>query len=223
VNISEFFSTLLNPESFIEYGGLLVLAFIIFAETGLFFGFFLPGDTLLFTAGLFCGTGKYFQETPAILMDSPILTIVLTLSLAGVLGNYVGYWFGRKTGPVLFKKDDTLLFKKRYVVMAKEFYEKYGGAALVFGRFMPVIRTFAPIFAGIVGVNFRKFTFFNILGSVLWVFSMTFAGYFLGKTFPQVKDYLEYIIIGIVIVSTIPVLKQFFQKQVRKSKAKKLN
>ena len=218
MNIQEFFSTLLHPESIIQYGGLLVLAFVIFAETGLFFGFFLPGDSLLFIAGLFCGTGQYFTNTPALFIESPIITILLALTLAGILGNYVGYWFGRKSGPVLFKKEDSWLFKKKYVVMAKDFYEKYGGAALVLGRFMPIIRTFAPIFAGIVGVNFRKFTFFNILGSVLWIFSMTLSGYFLGKSFPQVKNYLEYIIIGIILLSTVPVLIQFLKKRVRKRK-----
>lgn len=221
LDASEFFRTLLSPESIIQYGGLILLVFVIFAETGLFFGFFLPGDSLLFTAGLLCGTGTYFQGTPNLFIDSPIISIFLAVTIAGILGNFVGYWFGRRTGPLLFKRDDSLLFKKKYVYMAKDFYAKYGGMALILGRFMPIIRTFAPIFAGVVGVDLRRFSIYNIIGSILWVFSMMFSGYFLGKTVPHIKDYLEFIIIGIIFVSTIPVLTAFFRKQVSKRKSQK--
>ena len=202
----------LSPEKILQVGGLAMLIFIIFAESGLFFGFFLPGDSLLFIAGLTCATNTFHEN---------IVVILLTCTVASVLGNYVGYWFGRKTGPALFKRDDSLIFKKKYIETARDFYGKRGGLALILGRFMPIIRTFVPIFAGIVELDFKKFTYYNILGGSLWIFSMTLAGYFLGKSFPQVKDYLEFIVIGIIFVSTIPVIRAFLSKQIQKVKDKR--
>ena len=128
------FTQLLDAEALLRSGGFYLVLFIIFAETGLFFGFFLPGDYLLFLAGLFCASGN---------IDVDITTLCAGMIAAGVAGNFVGYWFGRRTGPMLFKREDSLLFKRKYVVMAEEFYHKYGGAALVLGRFVPIVRTFA--------------------------------------------------------------------------------
>lgn len=179
------------------------MLFVVFAETGLFFGFFLPGDYLLFLAGLFCATG---------VLDVSIYVLVGGLVMAGVLGNYVGYWFGIRTGPVLFKRDDSFFFKKKYVEMAREFYHKYGGMALVLGRFFPIIRTFAPIFAGVVKVEFKKFTIYNFIGSILWVSTLTLVGFFLGIKFPGIKDYIEYIVIALIIATTIPLLIASFRK-----------
>lgn len=184
--------------------GFYVLLVVVFAETGLFFGFFLPGDYLLFMAGLFCAAGK---------LPVDIVPLVLSIMCAGVLGNYAGYWFGYRTGPVLFKRDDSFFFKKRYVALAEEFYAKYGGMALVLGRFFPIIRTFAPIFAGVVRVDFKKFTLYNIIGSAAWVNSLTLAGYFLGRRYPQIKDYLEYVVLAFLLVTTIPLVFAFLKKK----------
>ena len=169
-NTFEFVKTLLNPQSIIHYGGLALLLFIIFAETGLFFGFFLPGDSLLFVAGLMCGSPIF---------DVNIVTLNLTVITAGILGNFVGYYFGKKTGPMLFKRDDSLLFKKKHANAAKDFYERYGGMALILGRFIPIIRTFVPIMAGVVSIDFKKFVIYNVVGSIAWVSSMMLGGYFL--------------------------------------------
>jgi membrane-associated protein len=208
-NTIEFVKTLLNPQSIIHYGGLALLLFIIFAETGLFFGFFLPGDSLLFVAGLMCGSPIF---------DVNIVTLNLTVITAGILGNFVGYYFGKKTGPMLFKRDDSLLFKKKHVNAAKDFYDRYGGMALILGRFIPIIRTFVPIMAGVVAIDFKKFVIYNIVGSVAWVSSMTLSGYFLGKIFPSLQENLEYIVITIILVSMIPVVLTYLKER-RRSKA----
>lgn len=124
---------------------------------------------------------------------------------AGILGNFTGYWFGYRTGPMLFKRQDSLLFKRKYVVMAEEFYQKYGGTALIIGRFVPIIRTFAPIFAGVVKLNFRKFVIYNVLGALLWVSLLTLTGYFLGVKFPAIINYVEYIIVGLIVIAFLPI------------------
>ncbi len=202
----------LNPEFYIQNGGLWLILFIVFAETGLFAGFFLPGDSLLFVAGI------YSNELAAELMliNSDVLNLVLVCVLiivAGILGNTVGYWFGAASGPFLFNRKDTFFFKKKHLFTAKAFYEKHGGGAIVFARFLPMIRTFAPIIAGIVRMDKSKFTFYNIVGCIAWVFSMMFAGHYLYKFFLNqygfdLKERLEYIIIVIVLVTTAPVIIQ---------------
>lgn len=196
----DFIRQLFNPESIILYGGILLLLAVVFAETGLFFGFFLPGDSLLFTAGLLCGTGVF---------DIHIMTLLLSVTAAGILGNIAGYYFGYKAGPPLFRRDDSLLFKKRYVRMARDFYDRQGGLALIAGRFLPIIRTFAPILAGVIKMNFGMFMFYNIIGCVLWVFSLISAGYFLSSIFPGIGDYLGYIIIGLIVITAIPVIGSY--------------
>jgi len=203
-NFWEHLQNLTDAQSIISKGGFFFLLIVVFAETGLFFGFFLPGDYLLFMAGLLCANGIF---------DIQITTLVFSLILAGVLGNYAGYWFGYRTGPILFNKNDSLLFKKRYVVMAQQFYDKYGGMALILGRFFPIIRTFAPIFAGVVKVDIKKFTLYNIIGSMAWVITLCLSGYFLGIKYPEIRNYLQYIILGFFIITTIPLLVAFFKKR----------
>jgi membrane-associated protein len=203
------FTQLLDAEALLRTGGFYLVLFIIFAETGLFFGFFLPGDYLLFLAGLFCASGN---------IDVDITTLCVGMIVAGVAGNFVGYWFGRRTGPMLFKREDSLLFKRKYVVMAEEFYHKYGGAALILGRFVPIVRTFAPIFAGVVRVDFKKFVLFNIAGCLLWVLSLTLSGYFLGREFPQIINYLEYIVVGFIVVAFLPLITAFLRRRIRLKK-----
>ena len=206
-NFWEHLQNLTDAQSIISLGFYFLLI-VVFAETGLFFGFFLPGDYLLFMSGLLCSTGTF---------DISIYTLVLSLIAAGILGNYTGYWFGYRTGPALFTKNNSLFFKRRYVELAEEFYAKHGGMALVLGRFFPIIRTFAPIFAGVVKVDIKKFTIYNFLGSIAWVNTFTLTGYFLGRRYPQLKDYIEYIVIGLIIVTTVPLVVALFKRRLQSS------
>ncbi len=210
-HIWEHLRNLTDAQSIIGSGGLYILLAIVYAETGLFFGFFLPGDYLLFMAGLLCATH---------VLEVSIYVLVSSLIVAGILGNYTGYWFGYRTGPMLFNRDDSLFFKRRYVIMAEEFYRKHGGMALVLGRFLPYIRTFAPIFAGIVRISFAKFTLYNCLGSVAWVCTLTLTGYYLGKTYPELHNYIQYIILGLITVTTVPLLYAVFKKGMANSDEK---
>lgn len=191
------------------YGGLYLVAFIIFAETGLFVGFFLPGDSLLFVTGLMIANSQSPFGN-----DAANLAYWITLiTIAGVLGNMVGYWFGRKTGPLLFERRDTLLFKRKHVIQAKEFYDQRGGSAIILARFLPIVRTFAPIVAGVVGMDRKKFFLFNVIGCIAWVVSAILLGYFLGEN-EWVKHNFEKIVIGLIVVTTAPVLfKMFFGKK----------
>ncbi len=203
---------LLQPQWYIENGGLWFIAFVVFAETGLFAGFFLPGDSLLFVTGIYSNdliiSGLGFTTHSSFIN---ILLLVLLISCAGIIGNYVGYWFGRKSGPFLFERKDTFFFKKKYLYQAKDFYEKHGGGAIVMARFLPFVRTFAPIVAGIVQMDKKKFTFYNIVGSFTWVFIMIISGHYLQRIILtsfgfDLKKHLEVIVIGIVLVTTAPVL-----------------
>src|SRR6185312_7009988 len=205
-NFWEHLQNLTNAQSIISLGFWFLLI-VVYAETGLFFGFFLPGDYLLFMAGLFCSTGRF---------DISIYNLVLSLIAAGILGNYTGYWFGYRTGPALFSKNNSIFFKKHYVEIAAEFYAKHGGMALVLGRFFPIIRTFAPIFAGVVKVDLKKFTIYNFVGSIAWVSTFTLAGFFLGRRYPHLKNYLEYVVLGLIIVTTTPLAAAFLKRKLRK-------
>ncbi|MFD2743589.1 MULTISPECIES: DedA family protein [Sphingobacterium] len=208
------FQQLMDPEYLLSHGGFYIVCIIVFAETGLFFGFFLPGDYLLFLAGLFCALGK---------IDVDIITLYLGILGAGVLGNFVGYWFGNRAGPMLFKRQDSILFKRKYVVMAEEFFQKWGGTALIIGRFVPIIRTFAPIFAGVVQLNFRKFVLYNIIGAFLWVSLLTLTGYYLGVKFPEVINYVEYIIVGLIVVAFLPIAIALLRRRLKNLKNKENN
>ena len=210
---------LVTPMFYIVNGGLWLILFIIFAETGLFAGFFLPGDSLLFVAGIY--NRELIQTVFPFIGNEylQLLVLWLLISGAGIIGNAVGYWFGRKVGPAMYHWKDNLLFKKKYLHEAHDFYEKHGGGAIVIARFLPIVRTFAPIVAGIVEMDRKKFTFYNIVGSLCWVFSMLVAGHFLQKWILHqfgfnLKERLEVIVIGIVLVTTAPViLKLFFSKK----------
>ncbi len=205
------FQHLLDPEKLIHTGGLFLVLMIIFIENGLFFGFFLPGDTLLFTAGLLCATGKF---------DIPIFLLISTVCIAAILGNGFGYYFGNRVGRGIYDRPESLLFKKRYLEAAEIFFNKYGGMALVLGRFLPIIRTFAPIFAGIVKFDLKKFLLYNIFGGLLWGISMTLSGYYLGIWFPSLNDNLEYVIIAIVIITWVPVITTYLREKAKKKKKK---
>jgi membrane-associated protein len=206
-SIWEFLKQLVNPESIILYGGIYFLLFIVFAETGLFIGFFLPGDSLLFTAGLFCSTG--------ILKLHPAL-LVLYIVLAAVAGNMVGYGFGKKVGPLLFKRKSGFLFKQQHLIAAHEFYIKHGKKTIILSRFLPIVRTFAPIVAGIVKLDYYKFFLYSFAGAFFWVCSLVLTGYFMGKYIPGTKDYLGYIVIFLIVITSIPFIYNSIKKKLRK-------
>lgn len=206
---------ILNPQFYIEHGGLWMILFIVFAETGLFAGFFLPGDALLFVTGIYSE-----QVVQAALFNSQSQWVNLgilwvLISVAGIIGNFIGYWFGIKSGPFLYEKKDTFFFRKKHLIQAHEFYEKNGAGAIVLGRFIPFVRTFAPIVAGIVKMDKRKFAFYNMVGSMLWVGSMLVSGHFLQAVIMKefnfdLKEHLEVIVLGIIVVTTFPVLWKLF-------------
>lgn len=200
----EFLKQLTNPESIIHYGGLALLLFVIFAETGLLIGFFLPGDSLVFIAGMIC------VSKPEVLGVN-LITLIICLATAAISGNIVGYWFGKNVGPPLFKRPDSLIFKKRYLEITQKFYDKNGGKTLIIGRFLPIIRTFAPILAGVVKIDFKKFMFFNVLGASAWIGSLTSVGYFLGRNI-WVQKNIGYIVIGLIGITTIPIITTLISK-----------
>ena len=197
----------------IQNGGIYILLLIIFAETGLFVGFFLPGDSLLFAAGIVLG--RLADEF--IIPNIPF--VICSVIVASVIGNMVGYWFGKKTGPLLYERKETWLFRKKHLMRATDFYEEYGKATIFLAKFLPIIRTFAPIVAGVVKMHRPTFVLFNIMGSIAWVCSMMLGGYFLEEWVKRsfgfsLLDYIELITIGIILVTTLPVIwKLFFAKK----------
>lgn len=199
---------LLKPELLIETLGLIGVFGVLFAESGLFFGFFLPGDSLLFTAGVLSSQG---------LISFPLL---LTVSFgAAVLGDNVGYWFGHRVGKRLFEREDSIFFKKHHLLEAQEFYEKNGPKTIVLARFVPFVRTFAPIVAGAANMNYSVFMRYNLLGGILWAVGLTTLGYFLGNI-PFIKHNYELVIFLIVFGSIVPVVHHFFKDQVRREAIK---
>ena len=201
----EFLKQLTDPHSIIMYGGLALLLFVVFAETGLLIGFFLPGDSLIFISGMIC------VSKPELLgVNLPVL--IICLASAAILGNVAGYWFGYKVGPPLFKREDSLIFKKRYLETTRIFYERNGGKTLIIGRFLPIIRTFAPILAGVIRIDFKRFMLYNIIGALAWIGSLCSIGYYLG-TYQWVQDNIGYIVIGLIIITAIPVVTTYFKER----------
>lgn len=211
----ESWKDLLNPQFYIDNGGYWLILFIIFAETGLFVGFFLPGDSLLFVSGIFAVNiiSETFGSTGSDFLDTTILAS--SVAVAAVIGNEIGYWFGLKAGPALYKREDSFLFKKKYLFQAHDFFEDHGALAVIMARFLPVVRTFTPIVAGIVKMDKKRFLIDNIIGAFLWSFSLIFAGHYLDKLFMDqfdidLKSHLEMIIIIIVLITTLPIVIKFF-------------
>lgn len=219
---------LLNPEFYITMTlggvkvGLWIVLFIVFAETGLFAGFFLPGDSLLFLSGIY---SRSLVEN-FVIIESDLLNVILLSSLvaaSGIVGNMVGYWFGSKSGYYLYKKEDSFWFKKKYLIQSKDFFERYGGKAIIFARFLPIFRTFAPIVAGIVTMDKKKFMFYNVISSFLWSFTLIFAGHYLygfcSEEFDiDLKHHIEKIVIGIILISTLPVFLKMIKKTPKENK-----
>ncbi len=211
----ESWKDLLNPEFYINLGGFWLILFIIFAETGLFVGFFLPGDSLLFISGIYAVQiiDTTFGSTGSDFLDTTILAT--SVALAAIIGNEVGYWFGYKSGPLLYERKDTFFFKKKYLFKAHDFFEEHGTVAVILSRFLPIVRTFSPIVAGIVKMDKKKFFLYNVVGAVLWSFTMIFAGHYLDKLFMDqfnidLKKKLELIVLVIVLITTLPIVIKFF-------------
>jgi membrane-associated protein len=195
----------LDPVNIIKTVGLIGIVFIIFAESGLLIGFFLPGDSLLFTAGFFASQGFFDIKGSDGATVVPGIWLLLPLCfIAAVLGDNVGYWTGQKFGPKLFSKQDSLLFKKEYIVRAQHFYEKHGGKTILLARFVPIVRTFAPIVAGIGKMKYSTFFFFNIIGGFLFAVCVTLAGFFLGQVIPDIDKFLIPIVALIILASVAP-------------------
>ena len=202
----EIFSQIPSVETIILWGGPVILFCIIFAESGLFFGFFLPGDSLLFTAGVLAAAG--FLN---------IYALIPVLIIAAVLGDQAGYFTGKHFGRRFFKKKDSAFFKHEHLMEAEKFYEEHGQKTIVLARFVPIIRTFAPIVAGIATMRYRSFVTYNVLGGVLWVVSLVGGGYLLVQTIPGVERYLHLIILIIILVSFIPVIIEYSHTRKRRS------
>lgn len=202
----DFLKQLTDPQSIIQYGGFWLLLFVIFAETGLFIGFFLPGDNLIFIAGLLCATKPE-------LMQFSFPVCLLLMMLAAIIGNVVGFWFGKKVGNKLYSRPDSFFLRKSHVATTTAYYEKHGGKTLILGRFLPIIRTFAPILAGVIKIEFPKFMLYNVIGAVLWIGSIGSIAFYLGKEFPQVENYLGYIFIGLIIITALPILSTYLKSR----------
>jgi membrane-associated protein len=226
----DIFLKLINPKTIIAIGGLYLLIAVIFAETGLLVGFFLPGGSLLFITGLFASACRkaYISgdlsgcEFSGLDPQYGLYQILGFVSLAAIVGDSVGYYVGKKAGSTLYNRKDSIFFKKKYLDHTQKFYERHGGKAIVLGRFLPIIRTFAPVVAGVVKLEYKKFIWYNITGGILWVFSMVLAGYFLGQLIPGIDKYLEYFVIGIVVASSIPVIRTYMTERALAKKLAKL-
>ncbi|MFF0555438.1 DedA family protein [Streptomyces sp. NPDC020472] len=198
----------LDPDYLIQTFGLIGVLVIVFAESGLLIGFFLPGDSLLFTTGLLVTTNK---------LDTPLWLVCTLVVVAAVLGDQVGYLFGRKVGPSLFKRPDSKLFKQENVEKAHEFFEKHGPKSLILARFVPIVRTFTPIIAGVSRMNYRSFIIFNLIGGLLWGAGVTLLGSALGKV-EFVHKHIELILVGIVLISVVPVVIELLRARSQSKK-----
>lgn len=201
----EFLKQATDPNTIIRLGGVWLLCIVIFAETGLLIGFFLPGDNLILLAGILC------KAKPE-LIQLNYFTLVFLMIISAVLGNVTGYWFGRLAGEKLYKKKDGWFFKQSQIEITKTYYNKYGGNfTLIIARFLPIVRTFAPIIAGVIKIDFFKFMLFNIIGAIAWIFGLTAIGYFLVQAFPQINDYMAYVFISLIILTAIPIIRIFLK------------
>jgi membrane-associated protein len=197
-----------DPIKLIQVVGYTGLILIVFAETGLLIGFFLPGDSLLIAAGLFAAKG-----------DMNILILISTLTVAAIVGDAVGFYIGRKLGPKLYNKEDSFFFRKKHLIAAHELYEKHGGKTIIIARFIPIIRTFAPTVAGAAEMNYFRFAMFNVIGGFLWVWSMLLGGFYLGRVFgDKINDYIHYLIIGVIFVSFIPIIIKWIKTRKESNK-----
>jgi membrane-associated protein len=195
------FHQVYDVELLVRAGGLVLLTIIVFVETGLLIGFFLPGDSLLVTAGIFAAKGA---------LD--LLTLNLALSAAAIVGDTVGYRIGYTTGPKIFTRENSLLFNRKHLISAKEFYDRYGGFTIAIARFIPIIRTFAPVVAGVGAMSYRRFLAFNVFGGIFWVMMTTLAGYFLGTFIPNIQEQIHLVIAIVIFLSMLPGMIKFLSE-----------
>ena len=203
----DLFHRVYDVEALIRLGGLTALIAIVFVETGLFVGFFLPGDSLLVTAGLFAASGHL-----------ELWSLFLFVSLAAIVGDAVGYAIGASTGPKIFTRENSLFFHKKHLITTKEFYDRYGGITIIIARFMPIVRTFAPLVAGVGGMQYGRFALYNVMGGVGWVVSMTSIGYVLGRTIPDIDRYIQAVIALVIALSLLPGIITFVRSSRRARK-----
>jgi membrane-associated protein len=206
--IQKFFETVYNVPDLIRFVGLFGIPLIVFAETGLLIGFFLPGDSLLITAGLFAARG-----------DFDIATLLILLIPAAIIGNATGYWIGKRTGPKLYSRPNSFFFRQAHLRMTHEYYERHGGKTIVLAQFIPILRTFAPVVAGVGGMGYRRFAAYNVVGAIAWITSMTLTGYMLGNMVPNIESRIHLIIAVVIAVSLLPPGIAWFRSQFGKPKA----
>ena len=209
-SLPDLFHQLTDVRHLVQAGGYVGLTVIIFAETGLLIGFFLPGDSLIVTAGLLAAQPQFGLR---------IWLLGVLLTIAAILGNSLGYAIGRYSGPRLFTRDDSLLFKKKHLFRAHEFYERHGGKTLVLARFMPIVRTFVPVVAGMAEMDYKSYTAYTVLGAVLWIWTMLFVGFVLGRYIPGVEHHIEKVIIAVIFVSLLPGLISWRRERARAAAA----
>lgn len=207
-SLRDWFHFITDVRGLVQAGGYIALAIIVFTETGLMIGFFLPGDSLLVTAGLFAAKG-----------DLNIVVLNVLLMFCAITGDATGYYIGKKLGPALFRKEDSLLFKKKHLIATQEFYERHGGKTIIIARFVPVIRTFAPVVAGMANMTYRRFALFNIIGGIGWVFSMTMLGYLLVTLVPATEKHIEKVIIIVIFLSILPGIIEWLRARMRAKRA----
>jgi len=204
-NLFDWFERLRDVQTLVQTAGYVGLIVIIFVETGFFFGFFLPGDSLLVTAGLLIATK----------LDMNVYLLGAMLNVAAIAGDALNYWVGRVTGPRIFVRNDSFFFKKKHVERAHEFYEKHGAKTIVLARFMPIIRTFAPLVAGVAKMDYKVFAIYNVVGGTAWIWSMLFTGYFLGRYVPGIDKYIELVIIVVIFLSILPGIVAWWRERRR--------
>ncbi len=202
--IAQLLHQIYDVKGLVEWGGLVMLNAIVFAETGLMVGFFLPGDSLLVTAGVFAATGR-----------PNIWLLLVTVTLSAIVGDQLGYYIGHRTGPRIFRREDSLLFKRAHLRRAHDFYERHGGKTIILARFMPIIRTFAPVVAGVGAMTYRRFVAFNVIGGIAWVWSMSLLGYSLGHAVPDIERNIHLVIVAVVFLSILPGLVELVRSRGR--------
>lgn len=206
--IQQFFSTVYNVPELIRLVGLVGLVFIVFAETGLMVGFFLPGDSLLVTAGLFAARG-----------DLDIALLIPSLLAAAIVGNATGYYIGRRAGRALYSRPNSFFFRRQHLIRTHEFYERHGGKTIVLAQFMPIVRTFAPVVAGAAEMTYRRFATFNVVGAILWINSMTLTGYYLGLAIPGIEERIHIVVAVVIFLSLLPGIVAYLRSKLRDLRA----
>jgi len=206
--IQQFFSTVYNVPELIRLVGLAGLVFIVFAETGLMVGFFLPGDSLLVTAGLFAARG-----------DLDIAWLIPSLLAAAIVGNATGYYIGRRAGRALYSRPNSFFFRRQHLIRTHEFYERHGGKTIVLAQFMPIVRTFAPVVAGAAEMTYRRFATFNVVGAILWITSMTLTGYYLGLAIPGIEERIHIVVAVVIFLSLLPGIVAYLRSKLRDTRS----